>query len=129
MKSKEDFVFVKLQPCVHEVYLDVMNVNLDNTFINNFAGKRGAILLNYPKLKIPNNVISQMIEQVAKSVHSHTTFMLNQEEIIALDFVAMVGGFLNSPIVIQEVKNMFSIQNTEFRFVGSTRRNHICLET
>ena len=104
LNKKEDFVQIALRHCFHEVYHDLMDVNLNNAFKNNLAGTRGAIL-NRNKLQIPKGVISQMIKQVSTSISSHTTFLLQLEEIEHLDFIVMVGGFSNSPIVVQEVKD------------------------
>ena len=108
LNNKKEFVHMNLRHCVHEVFLDVMDVNLDIAFKNNFAKTRGAIL-NRQKLKIPKIVIADMIEQVAKSISSHTTLLLSQKENSNLDFIVMVGGFSNSPIVIQEIKDQVSI--------------------
>ena len=108
LNNNEDFVSLRLRPCIHEVYLDVMDVDLENAFENNITGKRGAIM-NRRTLQIPKNIISDMIKQVAKSISSLTTFLLNREENQNLDFIAMVGGFSNSPIVIQEIKDQVSI--------------------
>ena len=50
-----------------------------------------------------------MIKQVAKSISSHITELLGKRENKDLDFIAMVDGFSNSKIVVQEVKDNVSI--------------------
>ena len=106
LNSDDDFAQIALRPCIQEVYQEVMNVNLKNAF-KNIPGTRGATL-NRHKLQIPKTVISEMIKQVAKSISSHATFLLQQKENQNLDFIVMIGGFSNSPIVVQEVKDQVS---------------------
>ena len=106
LNNDDDFAQIALRPCIQEVYQEVMNVNLKNAF-KNIPGKRGATL-NRHKLQIPKTVISEMIKQVAKSISSHATFLLQQKENQNLDFIVMIGGFSNSPIVVQEVKDQVS---------------------
>ena len=81
-----------------------MDVNLTAAFQNN-ASKRGA-LLNRHRLQVPKDVIAKMIEQVANSIKSHTGFLLTENQKEKLDFIMMVGGFSNSPIVIKAIKDL-----------------------
>ena len=64
---------------------------------------RGASLNRF-KLQIPRTVILEMLGEVAKSISTHTSFLLKQKENAGINFVLMVGGLSNSPIVVQEVK-------------------------
>jgi len=104
VKNEGEFIRLMLRPSVQEVYQEIMDVNLSSAFQNN-ASKRGAIL-NRHRLQVPKTVIAEMIEQVAKSIKSHTSFLLNENEKEKLDFIMMVGGFSNSPIVIQAIKDL-----------------------
>ena len=104
LENGDDFVQIMLRPCIQEVYMEVMNISLKNAFGKNITGKKGATL-NRHKLQIPKNVISDMIKKVAKSISSHITELLGKRENKDLDFIVMVGGFSNSPIVVQEIKD------------------------
>ena len=108
LENEDDSVQMMLRPCIHEVYLDVMNVNLKNAFGNNISGTRGATL-NRHRLQIPKSLIAEMIKKVAKSISLHTADLLRKQENANLDFIVMVGGFSNSPIVVQDVKDQVSI--------------------
>ena len=108
LENADDFVQIMLRPCIQEVYMEVMDVSLKNDFGKNITGKKGATL-NRHKLQIPKNVISEMIKKVAKSISSHTTELLGKRENKNLGFIVMVGGFSNSPIVVQEIKDHVSI--------------------
>ena len=103
LDESEEFVQMMLRPCIQEIYLEVMEVNLESTF-SKIAGRRGATLDRH-RLQIPKSVISEMIKEVAKSISTHTKFLLEQEENKDLNFLVMVGGFSNSPIVVQVVKD------------------------
>ena len=107
LDNQEEYVRMMLRPCVQEIYQEVMDVNLNSAFKDNTVGTRGAIL-NRHKLQIPRTVISKMIEQVAKSISSHTSFLMKQTENENLDFIVMVGGFSNSPIVVKEIRDLVS---------------------
>ena len=108
LKNPDDIFRIMLRPCVKEVYLDVMNGSLQSVFNGDFDIKtRGASLDRY-KLQIPRLVISEMIEEVAKSISAHTTFLLQQRENAGINLVVMVGGFSSSPIVVQEVRKHVS---------------------
>ena len=102
MNDQDDFVYLKLRPCIQEVYQKVMNINLDKAVKDNLAGTKEAIF-NDRTIQIPKSVLSEMIRQVAKKISSHTEFLLKENE--NLDFVVMVGGFSNSPIVVEVVKD------------------------
>ena len=109
LNNQEEFVHLTLRPCLHEVYLEVMNVNMNNAFKNGSTETRGATL-NRHKLQIPKSVISDMIKQVAESISSHAVSLLKKKEIKSLEFILMVGGFSNSPIVVQGVKDSTSLE-------------------
>ena len=108
LENQDEFVRMMLRPCVHEIYQEVMDVNLNTAFKNNTVGTRGA-MLNRHKLQVPRSVISEMIERVAKSISAHTSFLMKQNECDNLDFIVMVGGFSNSPIVVKEIKDLVGI--------------------
>ena len=109
LNNHEEFVHLPLRHCLHEVYLEVMNVNLNNAFKNGSTETRGANL-NRHKLQIPKSVVSDMIKQVAESISSHAVSLLKKKDIESLDFIIMVGGFSNSPIVVQGVKDSTSLE-------------------
>ena len=102
LNDQDDFVYLKLRPYIQEVYQKVMNINLDKAVKDNLAGTKGAIF-NDRTIQIPKSVLSEMIRQVVKKISSHTEFLLKENE--NLDFVVMVGGFSNSPIVVEVVKD------------------------
>ena len=103
LNDRDEIVRLTLPRCVDEVYLDIMNISVQNAFNDNKVDKTRGASLDRFKLQIPRIVILEMIEEVAKSISAHTTFLLNQVE--NLGFIVMVGGFSNSPIVIQEIKD------------------------
>ena len=107
LDDQKEFVRMMLRPCVQEIYQEVMDSNLNSDFKNNISGTRGAIL-NRLKLQIPRTVISKMIEQVAKNISAHTNFLMTLKENENLDFIFMVGGFSNSPIVVKEIRDLVS---------------------
>jgi len=102
--NQDEHIRMMLRPCVQEVYQEIMELNL-NTAFKNTADTKGAIL-NRHRLQIPRSVISEMIERVSKSISAHTDFLMKQTGNDKLDFIVMVGGFSNSPIVVKEVKDL-----------------------
>ena len=104
LDDQKKFVRMRLNSCVRN---KVKGSNLNKVFKKDIAGTRGAIL-NHSKLEIPRTVISEMIEQVAKNISSHTSFLMKLKENENLDFIFMVGGFSNSPIVVKEIRDLVS---------------------
>lgn len=104
LDNGEDYVRIMLRPCVRDVYQEVMEVNLVAAFQNNIS-RKGATLRG-ARLQIPKKVIAEMIENVSKSISSHARFLMQQTSDEGLDFIMMVGGFSNSPIVVDEVKKV-----------------------
>ena len=105
-ENQDEFVRMMLRPCIQEVYQDVMDVNLNSAFRDNNANATRGAILNRHKLQIPRGVICEMIKQVAKSISSHTSFLMKQTEAENLDFIVLVGGFSNSPIVVKQIRDL-----------------------
>ena len=107
--SNEDEVRLNLPRCLDEVYLSVKNKNLQYAFDKDNVCKTKGAYLNRHRLSIPTVLIAKMIEEVAKRISSHLSSLLKKKGNENLNFIVMVGGFSNSPIVIQEIRNQVQI--------------------
>lgn len=104
-ENANDFVLFFLKPSVREVYQDLIGVNLVEAFRNNISS-RGASMRGSSRLQIPRRNITEMIENVSKTVKGHASFLLQQPEVRGLDFINMVGGFSNSKILVDQIKSL-----------------------
>ena len=104
LKNTDEIFRIMLRPCIKEVYLEIMNASLQSLFNGDSDFKTKGASLDRYKLQIPRVVISEMIENVAQNISAHTTFLLQQEENARINFIVMVGGFSNSPIVVEEIR-------------------------
>ena len=107
LDNQTEFIQVTLRPSLQDVYQDIRGNDLNSALESNRAVASG-VKLNRRKLKIPKTVIFDMIKKVAKSISSHAIDLLGKQENKNIDFILMVGGFSNSPIVVQEVKDRVS---------------------
>ena len=106
ISSNEDkLVLFRIPNCVADIYRDIKDVDIKNAFIEDRADKIKGASLNGSKLQIPRTVILKMIKKVAGRISEHTTSLLKQKENENLDFILMVGGFSNSKIVVEEIRN------------------------
>lgn len=104
-ESNDDFVLFMMRPCICDIYLAVYEVNLMTAFQNNISGK-GASLRGKNRLQIPKGVITEMIQNVSKSIRTHTDNLLQKSNIQDANFIMMVGGFSNAKIVVEDIKNL-----------------------
>jgi len=74
------------------------------------AVKKGVELKSGGRLVISTSIIKDMIQKVAVSIKNHIADILREVDINSLDAILMVGGFSNSPIVFEEMKNLVNGQ-------------------
>jgi len=57
-------------------------------------------------LVVSTIVVGRMIATVACQIADHVTKMLKEVELKGINSILLVGGFFNSPIIIEEMKNL-----------------------
>lgn len=105
--DNDDFKLFMMKPCIREIYRNMYDVDLLAAFQNNINGK-GASLRGPNRLKIPKNVISEMIQNVSKSIRAHADELLKKTDIQDSNFIMMVGGFSNSQIVVDDIRDLIA---------------------
>jgi len=73
---------------------------------NSNAKKDGVELMKNGNLDVSTKVIAKMISKVASQIADHVTEMVKEVKSNDLDAILLVGGFANSPIIIEEMKNL-----------------------
>ena len=68
--------------------------------------KKGVELMKNGNLVVFTKVIAKMIARVASQIAEHVTDILKEVDLKDLDAILLVGGFANSPIIKEEMKNL-----------------------
>lgn len=101
--EKDDCVMFVIKPCIREVYSDIFDVDLMKAFQNNIS-KRGTTLHGKSRIKIPKSIIMEMMAKVSNKIRDHLKALIN--DLDGLDFIMAVGGFSNSSIVLESIKDV-----------------------
>ena len=70
------------------------------------AIKKGVRLKKNGHLVISTNILTEMIAKVAHQIGEHIIKLLQEVELKGLDAILLVGGFVNSPIIVEEMRNL-----------------------
>jgi len=80
----------------------------DQDYFNNVpeTTKEGIKWKKNGHLVVSTKVIAEIIATVASQIKEHVTKMLKEVEFDGLDAILLVGGFANSPIILEEMENL-----------------------
>ena len=85
---------------------EIHGITLQGAFEENKIGnRRGAILRRKTRLQIPMIVVLDWIETVSRNVQAHVQLLLNELS-FNISFIIMIGGFSNSPVLLEEIKSV-----------------------
>ena len=110
--EQDESAVLMLKPCLTELYQEIHGITLQKAFQEGkMQRQRGAILRKKTRLQIPSITLMNLIESVSVNVKKFVQELWSKlSETGPMDFVIMVGGFSNSPVLQEEVESV--IQTT-----------------